>query len=197
VSAAKTIVAKNRTQLEIQPLVSPFRVLPWRSTLPFGYVSFLNLNSDASTMMLRILELEYKCVYSSWQDRWTIGSRTAAFPDTRPTPRVKYGRQNSLAIVICTWNHSNRRYRGYCGPLPRFGLRALHGSGKRASTRLVILSPAQRPIPPIHRATSYVFTALISRLSLFVLGLWWIRVEEVSRKRGFVALDSLLAEVRC
>jgi len=41
-----------------------------------------------------------------------------------------------------------------------------------------------RPIPPIHRAISYVLTALLSRLSLFVLGLWWIRVEEVSRKRG-------------
>ena len=50
-------------------------------------------------------------------------------------------------------------------------------------------SPAQKPIPPIHRAISYVFTALLSRLSLFVLGLWWIRVEEVSRKRGFVTLD--------
>lgn len=130
---------------------------------------------------------------SSWHDSWTIDSRIAAFPDTRPTPRFQYGRQDNLAIVIRTWCYSNCRYRGYCCHLPRFCLRGLHGPGKRTPTRLAMLSPAQRPIPPIHRAISYVFTALLSRLSLFVLGLWWIRVEEVSRKRGFVTLDSSLA----
>ncbi|KAF8484950.1 hypothetical protein DFH94DRAFT_717254 [Russula ochroleuca] len=41
-----------------------------------------------------------------------------------------------------------------------------------------------RPIPPVHRAISYVLTAFLSRLSLFVLGLWWIPVEQVSRRRG-------------
>ncbi|KAF8505586.1 hypothetical protein F5888DRAFT_1837178 [Russula emetica] len=41
-----------------------------------------------------------------------------------------------------------------------------------------------KPIPPIHRAISYVITALLSRLSLFILGVWWIPVEHISRKRG-------------
>ncbi|KAH9966132.1 hypothetical protein BC827DRAFT_1125793 [Russula dissimulans] len=41
-----------------------------------------------------------------------------------------------------------------------------------------------RPIPPIHRAISYLLTAILSRLSLFVLGVLWIPVEELSRKRG-------------
>ncbi|KAI9512164.1 hypothetical protein F5148DRAFT_974063 [Russula earlei] len=41
-----------------------------------------------------------------------------------------------------------------------------------------------RPIPPIHGAISYFSTALLSRLSLFILGVLWIPVEEVSRKRG-------------
>jgi hypothetical protein len=150
--------------------------------------------------MSRTLELEYRCMSSSWHDCSTIDSRPAAFPDTRPTPRFQYGRQDNLAIVIRIWCHSNCRYRAYFCRLPRFCLRALHGSGEWTPTRLVMLSlaPAQRPIPPIHRASSYVFTALLSRLSLFVLGLWWIRVEEVSRKRGlFVTLDFILSRARC
>lgn len=56
-----------------------------------------------------------------------------------------------------------------------------------AAIYLVVVSglcAVLKPIPPIHRVISYVFTALLTRLSLFVLGLWWIRVEEVSRKRG-------------
>ncbi|KAI0307344.1 hypothetical protein B0F90DRAFT_1814108 [Multifurca ochricompacta] len=40
------------------------------------------------------------------------------------------------------------------------------------------------PVPPIHKAVSYIFTALLSRLSLLVLGVWWIPVEQISRKRG-------------
>ncbi|KAH9045596.1 hypothetical protein EDB85DRAFT_1907523 [Lactarius pseudohatsudake] len=40
------------------------------------------------------------------------------------------------------------------------------------------------PIPPIHNVVSYVLTALLSRLTLLILGIWWIPVEKVSRKRG-------------
>lgn len=40
------------------------------------------------------------------------------------------------------------------------------------------------PIPPLHNAVSYVLTALLSRLTLLILGVWWIPVEQVSRKRG-------------
>ncbi|KDQ64853.1 hypothetical protein JAAARDRAFT_202123 [Jaapia argillacea MUCL 33604] len=40
------------------------------------------------------------------------------------------------------------------------------------------------PIPPLHRAITFIFTALISRLVLLSFGLLWIPVEVVSRKRG-------------
>ncbi|KAI0069092.1 hypothetical protein BV25DRAFT_1791136 [Artomyces pyxidatus] len=39
------------------------------------------------------------------------------------------------------------------------------------------------PIPILHKAVTYVFTALLSRLTLLVLGLWWIPVELIARKR--------------
>jgi hypothetical protein len=41
-------------------------------------------------------------------------------------------------------------------------------------------------IPPVHRIVTFAFTALISRLILLLLGLWWIPVETVTRKRGCV-----------
>ncbi|KAN0127465.1 hypothetical protein V8E53_014677 [Lactarius tabidus] len=40
------------------------------------------------------------------------------------------------------------------------------------------------PIPPIHNIVSYLLTAPLSRLTLLILGVWWIPVEQVSRKRG-------------
>ncbi|KAH9940576.1 hypothetical protein B0H21DRAFT_878319 [Amylocystis lapponica] len=40
------------------------------------------------------------------------------------------------------------------------------------------------PVPPIHRAATYVFTAVVCRVALLLLGLWWIPVEMVTRKRG-------------
>ncbi|KAI0375735.1 hypothetical protein BV20DRAFT_932606 [Pilatotrama ljubarskyi] len=43
------------------------------------------------------------------------------------------------------------------------------------------------PISPLHRATTYVFTALLSRLALLLVGLYWIPVEVVQRKRGRAA----------
>ncbi|EIW61276.1 uncharacterized protein TRAVEDRAFT_142873 [Trametes versicolor FP-101664 SS1] len=43
------------------------------------------------------------------------------------------------------------------------------------------------PVPPLHRAVTYVFTAILSRLALFLVGLYWIPVEVVQRKRGRVA----------
>ncbi|KAK7695473.1 hypothetical protein QCA50_000109 [Cerrena zonata] len=40
------------------------------------------------------------------------------------------------------------------------------------------------PVPPLYRLVSYLFTAIISRLVLLIVGLWWIPVEKVTRKRG-------------
>ncbi|OSD04340.1 hypothetical protein PYCCODRAFT_1466301 [Trametes coccinea BRFM310] len=43
------------------------------------------------------------------------------------------------------------------------------------------------PIPPLHRVITYTFTALLSRLALLLVGLYWIPVEVVQRKRGRAA----------
>ncbi|CAL1701382.1 unnamed protein product [Somion occarium] len=40
------------------------------------------------------------------------------------------------------------------------------------------------PVPPLYRAVSYVITALLARLVLLLVGLWWIPVEQVTRKRA-------------
>ncbi|KAI1796292.1 hypothetical protein LXA43DRAFT_880282 [Ganoderma leucocontextum] len=40
------------------------------------------------------------------------------------------------------------------------------------------------PIRPLHRAITYLFTTLLSRLALLLVGLYWIPVEVVARKRG-------------
>lgn len=41
----------------------------------------------------------------------------------------------------------------------------------------------QTPAPPLYRAVSHAFTALITRLVLLLVGVWWIPVEIVTRKR--------------
>ncbi|KAI0638280.1 hypothetical protein C8Q77DRAFT_1242705 [Trametes polyzona] len=43
------------------------------------------------------------------------------------------------------------------------------------------------PIPPLHRAVTRVLTAVLSRLALLLVGLYWIPVEVVQRKRGRTA----------
>jgi len=43
---------------------------------------------------------------------------------------------------------------------------------------------ALKPVPPLHRIVTRLFTALIARTVLLILGLPWIPVETVSRKRG-------------
>ncbi|KAI0774368.1 hypothetical protein C8Q74DRAFT_829664 [Fomes fomentarius] len=40
------------------------------------------------------------------------------------------------------------------------------------------------PIRPLYRAITHFFTALLSRLVLLILGLYWIPVDVVARKRG-------------
>ncbi|EPT02744.1 hypothetical protein FOMPIDRAFT_1059030 [Fomitopsis schrenkii] len=41
-----------------------------------------------------------------------------------------------------------------------------------------------KPVPPLHRIVSHACTALIARIVLLILGLPWIHVETVTRKRG-------------
>ncbi|KAI0347399.1 hypothetical protein BDW22DRAFT_1404954 [Trametopsis cervina] len=45
---------------------------------------------------------------------------------------------------------------------------------------LVILSP----VPPLRRTLSRILTAILSRLVLLLLGIWWIPVELITRKKG-------------
>ncbi|PCH41265.1 hypothetical protein WOLCODRAFT_24616 [Wolfiporia cocos MD-104 SS10] len=41
-----------------------------------------------------------------------------------------------------------------------------------------------KPVPPLYRTVAHVVTAFIARLVLFILGLFWISVQVVNRKRG-------------
>ncbi|KAJ6599158.1 hypothetical protein DFH09DRAFT_902285 [Mycena vulgaris] len=45
------------------------------------------------------------------------------------------------------------------------------------------------PVPPIHRRVTHILTAIIARLALLTLGLFWISVDNVTRKRGRGAKD--------
>ncbi|KAJ7276299.1 hypothetical protein B0H12DRAFT_1004701 [Mycena haematopus] len=40
------------------------------------------------------------------------------------------------------------------------------------------------PVPALHRFVTHIFTAFTARLSLFALGVFWISVDNVTRKRG-------------
>ncbi|CDO68713.1 hypothetical protein BN946_scf184652.g40 [Trametes cinnabarina] len=46
----------------------------------------------------------------------------------------------------------------------------------------------QSPLPPLHRGVTHLLTAFLSRLALFLVGLYWIPVQVVQRKRGRAAL---------
>ena len=56
-----------------------------------------------------------------------------AFPDPRPTLRVRYYRQDSHAIVIPVWGRPNCSYHDYHYHLPRRCPWALYCFGKSAS----------------------------------------------------------------
>lgn len=57
----------------------------------------------------------------------------------------------------------------------------------RASNILILLvySPHQIPVPPLRRAVSHLFTAIVARVALLLLGFFWISVEQVTRKKGY------------
>lgn len=40
------------------------------------------------------------------------------------------------------------------------------------------------PVPLLHRSVSYIFTSIIARTVLLLLGFFWIPVEQVTRKKG-------------
>ncbi|TBU33247.1 hypothetical protein BD311DRAFT_713460 [Dichomitus squalens] len=40
------------------------------------------------------------------------------------------------------------------------------------------------PVRPLHRAITHLFTAFLSRLALLLVGLYWVPVDVVARKRG-------------
>jgi len=48
------------------------------------------------------------------------------------------------------------------------------------------------PLPPLYRIVTGLLTSMISRLVLLLVGVWWIPVELVTRKRGQVLLVYLL-----
>lgn len=60
-----------------------------------------------------------------------------------------------------------------CSPHPLF------------ATRVDVVE-SQMPIPPLYKGLSGAFTALTARLTLFILGFYWIPVNIITRKRGSV-----------
>ncbi|KAH8106125.1 hypothetical protein BXZ70DRAFT_918320 [Cristinia sonorae] len=50
-------------------------------------------------------------------------------------------------------------------------------------TILIGVCALLKPVPPLYRAVAYALTAILSRLVLLLVGLWWIQVEVVTRKR--------------
>ncbi|KAJ7699989.1 hypothetical protein B0H17DRAFT_1158026 [Mycena rosella] len=45
------------------------------------------------------------------------------------------------------------------------------------------------PVPPVHRLVTHVLTAITARLALLTLGIFWISIDNVTRKRGRGAKD--------
>ncbi|KAJ7499014.1 hypothetical protein FB451DRAFT_1203959 [Mycena latifolia] len=45
------------------------------------------------------------------------------------------------------------------------------------------------PVPPVHRLVTHLFTAITARIALLTLGLFWISIDNVTRKRGRGAKD--------
>jgi hypothetical protein len=50
------------------------------------------------------------------------------------------------------------------------------------------LTPSYQAIPPI-RIVKRLFATVFARLILFALGFWWIPVEVVNKKRGYVGWE--------
>ena len=46
-----------------------------------------------------------------------------------------------------------------------------------------LISP-QLPIPLLYRLVEHLLTYILGRSALFILGIFWISVEQVTRKRG-------------
>ena len=53
------------------------------------------------------------------------------------------------------------------------------------------LTPPRQAIPPA-RIAKRLFAAVFARLILFVLGFWWISVEVVNKKGGYVGWNIIL-----
>ncbi|KAF8592602.1 hypothetical protein K439DRAFT_1643672 [Ramaria rubella] len=50
-----------------------------------------------------------------------------------------------------------------------------------------IILKAFHPVAPLRRSLAWIFTAILARLALLLLGLWWIPTTHVTRKRGRAA----------
>lgn len=48
----------------------------------------------------------------------------------------------------------------------------------------ILILALQSPIRPLYRPVTHILTAVIARLVLFLVGIWWIPVVSVHRKRG-------------
>lgn len=132
----RATVGRCLTKNRVLKNTSSSKPLSWRSIPPFEYVLF-SLHLKLWTLNCAVKDPGTGIQVSVFKlARFAVHrlTPTVAVPDPRPTLRVQYGRQDSLATVIRTWNRSHCPYRGdYCH-LPRHCLWALYCFGKRAST---------------------------------------------------------------
>ncbi|CAK5275586.1 unnamed protein product [Mycena citricolor] len=75
---------------------------------------------------------------------------------------------------------------GYCVGAVRLVLLLAILLVRLAGSVILIIFSA---IPPLHRILNHTLTAFTARLALFILGLFWITVDNVTRKRGRSAKD--------
>ena len=118
-----------------------------------------------------------------------IDSASSAFSYTSPPNRFGGSGQGRNSIRI----HNRSITSSTCScPRsalwhPRSGcLSGLCESG--VSFEVCKLSRYQVPVPPLYRLVTGLITLIFSRLVLLLVGIWWIPVELVTRKRGQVVL---------
>ena len=111
-----------------------------------------------------------------------------AFPQAGPSFGLRTLCNNPISHWVPSWRRENDIARRAC-----FGLSlARPGSmsdSREWSARLSVARDAketryQFPIPPLHRVVTGLFTAVLARLALLLVGLYWIPVDVVARKRG-------------
>lgn len=110
---------------------------------------------------------------------------TPAVSDTSPSNRIGGPGQGCPSIWICNRIFQNSTCSCFGFDLRRTRSWCLLSLGKYyAWSKICKYSWYQAPVPPLYRLVTGLLTSVISRLILLLVGVWWIPVELVTRKRG-------------